>query len=93
MDLSRKERLGTRLKNIMNIFVPLIFSSLDRVEVISNAMDLRGFGKHKKRTWYAFKPLVKNDGLAIALCVAIALGALAVAFFIDHGRYWNPFVA
>ena len=23
----------------------------------------------------------------------IALAALAVAFFIDHGRYWNPFVA
>ena len=93
LDLSRKERLDTRLKNIMNIFVPLIFSSLDRVEVISNAMDLRGFGKHKKRTWYAFKPLVKNDGLAIALCVVIALAALGVAFFIDHGRYWNPFAA
>lgn len=93
LDLSKKERLGTRLKNVMNIFVPLIFSSLDRVETVSNAMDLRSFGKHKKRTWYAFKPLVKNDGLAIALCVAIALAALAVAFFIDHGRYWNPFVA
>ena len=36
---------------------------------------------------------LKNDGLAIALCVAIALAALAVAFFVDHGRYWNPFVA
>ena len=93
LDLSRKERLGTRLKNIMNIFVPLIFSSLDRVEVISNAMDLRGFGKHKKRTWYAFKPLAKNDGAAIACCVVIALGALAVAVFVNHGRYWNPFVA
>ena len=93
LDLSRKERIRTRLKNIMNIFVPLIFSSLDRVEVISNAMDLRGFGKHKKRTWYAFKPLVRNDGLAMAVCVAIALAALGVAFFVDHGRYWNPFIA
>ena len=91
LDLSRKERLGTRLKNIMNIFVPLIFSSLDRVEVISNAMDLRGFGKHKKRSWYAFKPLVRNDGLAMACCVLFAVGALAVAIFVDHGRYWNPF--
>ena len=54
-------------------------------------MDLRGFGKHRKRTWYAFKPLVKNDGLAIVICAAIALGALAVAIFVDHGRYWNPF--
>ena len=93
LDLSKKERLGTRLKNIMNIFVPLIFSSLDRVEVISNAMDLRGFGKHKKRTWYAFKPLVKNDVLALILCGLIVLGALCVAFFIDHGRYYNPFAA
>ena len=93
LDLSKKERLGTLLKNIMNIFVPLIFSSLDRVEVISNAMDLRGFGKHKKRTWYAFKPLVKNDVLALILCGLIALGALCVAFFIDHGRYYNPFAA
>ncbi len=93
LDLSKKERIGTRLKNIMNIFVPLIFSSLDRVEVISNAMDLRGFGKHRKRTWYAFKPLVRNDGLAIALCAVLALAALAVAIFIDHGRYWNPFIA
>ena len=93
LDLSRKERLGTRLKNIMNIFVPLIFSSLDRVEVISNAMDLRGFGKHKKRSWYAFKPLVRNDGLAMVCCVLFAAAALAVAIFVDHGRYWNPFIA
>ena len=64
---------------------------VDRVEVISNAMDLRGFGKHKKRTWYAFKPLGKNDAAAIAVCAVIALAALAVSIFIDHGRYWNPF--
>lgn len=93
LDLSRKERIGTRLRNIMNIFVPLIFSSLDRVEVISNAMDLRGFGKHKKRTWYAFKPLVRNDGVAMGVCVGIALAAILVAILVDHGRYWNPFIA
>ena len=92
LDMSRKERLRTRLKNIMSIFVPLIFSSLDRVEVISNAMDLRGFGKYKKRTWYAFRPLHKNDALSILVSVLIMAGALAMAFGIDHGRYWNPFV-
>ncbi len=31
---------------------PLIFSSLDRIELISNAMDLRGFAKSRTRTWY-----------------------------------------
>lgn len=49
LDLSKKEKLGTRVKNIMNICVPLIFSTMDRIELISNAMDLRGFGKMKKR--------------------------------------------
>ena len=91
--LSNKERLGRRLKNMMNIFVPLIFSSLERVETISNAMDLRGFGKHKKRTWYAFKPLEKRDGIAIAICIVIALASLAITLFVNHGRFWNPFTA
>ena len=92
LDLSKKERLGTRLKNMMNIFVPLIFSSLDRVEIVSNAMDLRGFGKHKKRTWYSFRPLGKNDALALVISVIILLSSLAVSFFVNHGRFWNPFI-
>lgn len=92
LDLSKKERLSTRLKNIMNIFVPLIFSSLDRVEVVSNAMDLRGFGKHRKRTWYAFKPLRRNDYISIAICVVIAAVSLCITFFVNHGRFWNPFI-
>ena len=93
LDLSKKEKLGTRLKNVMNIFVPLIFSSLDRVEIVSNAMDLRGFGKHKKRSWYAFKPLKRNDGWAFAVSGVIALISLAMTVFVNHGRFWNPFVS
>lgn len=92
LDLSKKEKLGKRLKNIMNIFVPLIFSSLDRVEVVSNAMDLRGFGKFKKRTWYAFKPLSRHDFLSLVVCILILLGSLCMTFFVNHGRFWNPFL-
>ena len=66
LDMSKKEKLTVRVKNIMNICVPLIFSTLDRIELISNAMDLRGFGKHKKRTWYAAKPVKKRDFVAVA---------------------------
>lgn len=92
LDLSRKEKLGTRLKNMMNIFVPLIFSSLDRVEVVSNAMDLRGFGKKKKRTWYAARPMNRNDYLSLAFCLLIFLGSLAMTLFVNHSRFWNPFI-
>ncbi|MBO5160071.1 MAG: energy-coupling factor transporter transmembrane component T [Lachnospiraceae bacterium] len=92
LDLSKKEKLGTRVKNIMNICVPLIFSTMDRIELISNAMDLRGFGKMKKRTWYSRKPLTKNDYISMVFCVLVFIGTICVSTFINHGRFWNPFI-
>jgi len=92
LDLSKKEKLGTRIKNVMNICVPLIFSTMDRIDVISNAMDLRSFGKHKKRTWYAKKPMAKLDYICIGVCCVILLAVILIATFINHGRFWNPFI-
>ena len=92
LDLSKKEKLGTRIKNIMNICVPLIFSTMDRIELISNAMDLRGFGKHKKRTWYSKKPLYRNDYLSMVFCVLVFAATICVSVFINDGRFWNPFM-
>ena len=89
--MSRKEKLGTRVKNVMNICVPLIFSTLDKIELISNAMDLRGFGKHKKRTWYAAKPVRKGDWAAMAFGALILAGSLFVTFFVNGSRFYNPF--
>ena len=92
LDLSKKEKLGVRIKNIMNICVPLIFSTMDRIDVISNAMDLRAFGKHKKRTWYAKKPMATLDYICIIVCCLILLAVILIATFINHGRFWNPFI-
>lgn len=92
LDLSKKEKLGKRIKNTMNICVPLIFSTLERIDLISNTMDLRGFGKEKKRTWYAARPLRKNDIVALILCGLIFAGVLCVNAFVNHSKFWNPFV-
>lgn len=93
LDMSKKEKLGTRVKNIMNICVPLIFSSLDRIELISNAMDLRGFGKKKKRTWYVAKPMKKQDVVAIVIGALVLTGSVCMTWFVNGGsRFWNPFV-
>lgn len=92
LDLSRKEKVSVRVKNMMNIFVPLIFSTMDRIEIVSNAMDLRGFGKHKKRTWYTKNRLTKADAAALILCAAVLAASLVMIFFVNHGRFWNPFV-
>ena len=49
--MGKNEHFFARLKNSVNILLPLILTSLNRIDVISNAMELRGFGKNKKRSW------------------------------------------
>ena len=92
LDLSKKEKVSRRMKNIMNIFIPLVFSTLDRIDTISNTMDLRGFGKGKKRSWYAARPLKKGDVVSIVLCAGVFVLSLCISVFINHSRFFNPFV-
>ena len=92
LDLSRREKVRVRVKNSMNICIPLIFSTLDRIELISNAMDLRGFGKHKKRTWYGARPVRRGDWMALAFGTLILAGSLYLTFFVNGSRFWNPFI-
>lgn len=91
IDLSKKEKLFKRIKNASAIIIPLILSSLDRIEVITNAMELRGFGKNKKRTWYSRKPFKRGDYITIVLGACI-LGAALFITFHDGNRFYNPFV-
>lgn len=90
IEMSAKANLVTRLKNMSTIIFPLIFSSMDRIDVVSNAMELRGFGKNKKRTWYSGKPLQRNDYLSIVFVIVFCTAALVVTFH-DGSRFYNPF--
>jgi energy-coupling factor transport system permease protein len=91
LDLSRKAKLSQRFKNSLMIVIPLIFSSLDRIELISNAMDLRGFGKGKKRTWYTARKFERRDYVALIVSFLVFLGTIGVSVFINHSRFYNPF--
>ncbi len=92
LDISRKARFWTRVKNALLIIIPLVFSTLDRIELISNAMDLRGFGKHKKRSWYSRRKISGIDVVALVISILIFTAALCVSAFINHGRFYNPFI-
>ena len=92
LDMSAKEKTSVRVKNIMSIVVPLIFSTMDRIDVISNAMDLRGFGKKKLRTWYTAKKLDRSDRLVIAGSILVLACSLGLSTFVNHSRFWNPFI-
>lgn len=88
---SKKQSLGKRLKNATSMLFPLIISSMDRIETIANAMELRGFGKGKKRTWYSARPFKAGDWIAISVCVLLLVASILLNV-VNGGRYFNPFV-
>ncbi|PKO06981.1 MAG: hypothetical protein CVU41_04200 [Chloroflexi bacterium HGW-Chloroflexi-3] len=92
LELSRKAKFIDRFKNSLLIVIPLIFSTLDRVEVISNAMDLRGFSKSKTRTWYMSRNFSRQDALALVVSGLIFIATVFVSIFINHSRFYNPFI-
>jgi energy-coupling factor transport system permease protein len=92
LELSRKAKLMDRVKNGLMIIIPLIFSSLDRIELISNAMDLRGFAKSNSRTWYTARKMTGKDHTALIISALIFLGTISVSIFINQSRFFNPFI-
>ena len=91
IEMSTKAKLTDRIKRTSSIIFPLLFSSMERIDVVSNAMELRGFGKKKKRTWYSSRPLKRNDYLVLAFTLIFCTGAL-IFTFADGSRFYNPFV-
>ncbi len=91
VDLSRKAPLRKRITGLAGIAVPLIFSSLDHIDLVSNAMDLRGFGKNPKRTWYSERPFQKADYIVMAGTILLSAAALFITFK-GGSRFYNPFL-
>jgi energy-coupling factor transport system permease protein len=90
IELSRKQSLPGRLKGSAAILLPLIFSSIDRIDIVSRAMELRSFGKHKQRTWYSYRPFARLDIIVLLAATALFVLGLWITFR-DGSRFWNPF--
>ena len=92
LEMSSKAKLINRIKNVVTILTPLIFTTMDRIELITNAMELRGFGKGKKRSWYSFKPLQTKDWISMFICLLIFLFMLYIRIFVNKSMFYNPFI-
>jgi energy-coupling factor transport system permease protein len=90
IELSKKAPLIKRLKAVSRILLPLIVSSIDRIDEIAHAMELRSFGKHKKRTWYRAAPFSRADKATLA-AGTILFALLMWLSFKTGARFWNPF--
>ena len=90
IEMSSKASLFSRIKNTATILLPLIFTGMERIDTISNAMELRRFGLHKKRTWYSERPLKAADYAVMVFLVVFSVGALILTFR-NGSRFYNPF--
>ncbi|MDY4511612.1 energy-coupling factor transporter transmembrane component T family protein [Streptococcus pluranimalium] len=91
LELSKKASLLTRIKGNIQIITPLIFSSLERIETISTAMELRRFGRYKKRSWYQAKAWSQKDTILVLISIIIVVITITL-FYINDGRFYNPFL-
>ena len=91
IEMSKKATPLKRLKSAASILVPLILSSMDKIETVSNAMELRGFGKNKKRTWYMGRNFKPADIVAMAVCILLVVIAYALNI-LNKSRFYNPFI-
>ena len=91
IELGKGVKLGKRLKNVVNILFPLILTSVQRIDLVSNAMDLRCFGKSNKRTWYMKKKFSKLDYIALTIGIVLFIISLVVTYA-DGNRFYNPFL-
>ena len=94
-----KKRVGVikRIKQMIMILIPLIMTSFFKVNNIANAMDLRGYGKLKKRSWYSENPPSKADWIARG--ILIGTGCFIIYYITFHRiidpppfDYWCPWV-
>ncbi|MGL5416802.1 MAG: energy-coupling factor transporter transmembrane component T family protein [Clostridium sp.] len=90
LDMSKKVSLLRRLKNSTSVIMPIIFSSLEKIEMISCAMELRAFGEKKKRTWYKYKKWNNKDYIVFIISISLIIIALGFCYT-NGGRFYNPF--
>jgi energy-coupling factor transport system permease protein len=92
LELSKKTSIINRIKFGALTIIPLIFSTLERIDTIANGMDLRGFGKRKERTWFAKRQFEKGDYLTILVSLTIFIISIALTLFVNGSRFYNPFL-
>lgn len=91
----KKTSLLNRIKQAVMILIPLVISSFDKVGNIANAMDLRGFGKGTKKTWYSEHEETKGDklfkvvnGVLLIFCLSYIIYRIISP---DYKFLWYPF--
>ncbi|WP_276326525.1 energy-coupling factor transporter transmembrane component T [Paenibacillus antarcticus] len=84
-------KLVQRFRNFAAVVVPVLQSALHRIDSVTNAMELRGFGTQKRRSWYSGKDMNALDWIVIS--ASLMLFGLGLWLRVKGlGPYWYPFL-
>ncbi|MGH0052255.1 MAG: DUF3744 domain-containing protein [Sphaerochaetaceae bacterium] len=90
VDFSSATPLKKRLASVGRVLTPLVFSSLDRIDTITNAMVLRGFARYNRRTWYLQRKLKLIDYVVLVFTFLLLAASLYSRFY-RKVMFWYPF--
>lgn len=90
IDISGRASFRTRLANVAHVLMPVLLSNFARIETVSRALELRGFDRQRRRSWYASRPLAARDVVILVLSVTVLATAIAM-LVVNGGRFYNPF--
>ncbi|MEZ9375337.1 energy-coupling factor transporter transmembrane component T family protein [Vibrio cyclitrophicus] len=90
VDSSSDVPLRQRVMNLLRMIMPVLFNSLDKTDMISNALTLRGFGYMNSRSWYSRKPIASMDFIVMFSMVALLCYTI-YSRIISETLIWYPF--
>lgn len=90
VDISKNVPLSQRIRSVCRVIAPLVLSSMDRIDVITEALVLRGFCREDKRTWYMSRPLRASDWTVLSI-FALWLALSLTLRFGFKTMFWYPF--
>lgn len=78
-----------RLKAALPVMIPMVMDSINRAELIADAMDLRCFGVYKDRTWYHDLKFTKTDYIVCTILLIGVITCILLRLFVLK-RLWVP---
>ncbi|MBP5835985.1 energy-coupling factor transporter transmembrane component T family protein [Candidatus Phytoplasma meliae] len=83
------KRISNKMQKITFTIISLIFWNLEKIDIITNAMQLRRFGQNPKRTWYYYKKFSFLDLCTLFLGLILLL--LSIYLLYRFKRFYYPF--
>ena len=71
--MPEKENAFRLVRNMVSLVIPLFLATIRRIQIASNALEVRGFGAQSRRGSYYEEKLIRSEIAAVAGFVALLL--------------------